>query len=373
MEINKKIVFEFNEEYDFDGKKYRIKSYERIVQNIKEEFEYKTALSYKINGKAECRILVACLDENGNELSEVYTESGRNFYTVKNTRKLRIRVVIYSFEEATVKIESGYVVPVKPYEKREVVLAAIAVEYGAPDRTYEMNLKDTLGAIDEAAEAKPDIIVCTETFFGRNVKGATFFDKAREICGEPMKKLCAKAKEYNTYLAFSVHYFNKNRNPQNMGILIGRNGEIVGTYAKTHITAGERIGGIEPGNEVKVFECDFGRVAFAICWDLFFPGFTENFLHQDVDVILNPTAGFEPERTSERAKETGAYIVTSTCYGKKDCRITAPSGEVVAEGNGNAYVSARVDLNKEYYVRWLSVDSYSTRKNVFHYERNTEV
>lgn len=373
MDKLEEITFENKVSVNFDGKKYNVEISECFVKKIQPEFVYKIDYPFKLNGNALVSILAAFLDKNGKELGKIYIENGKPFTTVKKTAMIKLQLVVSSKEKISLTANGGSIIPVGAYEKREVILAATAVGYDKPERTFEKNLEDTLAAIDKAAAAKPDIIVSTECFYGRNVKNLTTKQKSIAIDSEPILRFREKAKKYNTYIAFSLHIFNKDGNPENLGVLIDRKGEICGTYAKTHITMGERLGGIEPGDEPKVFDLDFGRVAFAICWDIFFPGYVEEYLHKGVDIILNPTAGFDAHRTSERAKETGAYIVTSATHKESESRITSPTGAFLDIGGDKGYVSAKVDLNKEYYVRWLSADSYSTRKNVFHYERNRNI
>ena len=51
---------------------------------------------------------------------------------------------------------------------------------------------------------------------------------------------------------------------------IASNGEIRGRYRKVNLWLPER-GYITPGDELPVFETQYGRVGLIICWDLMFP------------------------------------------------------------------------------------------------------
>ena len=69
--------------------------------------------------------------------------------------------------------------------------------------------------------------------------------------------------------------------------LIDRHGQIVGVYNKNQVTIGERIeSGILYGRETPVFACDFGRVAFAICFDLNFDGLRLKYVKAKPDLIV---------------------------------------------------------------------------------------
>jgi predicted amidohydrolase len=70
-----------------------------------------------------------------------------------------------------------------------------------------------------------------------------------------------------------------------VAVLIDRRGELVGMYAKMHPTDGEIDCGIVPGNEVGVFNTDFGRVGLAICFDVNWPEMWAQMAEQGADVV----------------------------------------------------------------------------------------
>ena len=73
---------------------------------------------------------------------------------------------------------------------------------------------------------------------------------------------------------------------RNSIVLLDRNGEIAGTYDKNHPTIGELEQGKLPGTEVPIVECDFGRVALVICFDLNFDRLREQVKAAKPDLIL---------------------------------------------------------------------------------------
>jgi len=176
-----KIPFEMNVLMNFDGKKYCVEKNECFVKKILPEYVYKIDFLYNLSGNGKVSLLAAFLDKNGKELAKIYIENGKEFTTVKKTAAIKIEIVVTSREKISLRADGGCLIPVKPYEKREAVLAAIALSYDKPERTFEKNLNDTLEAIDKAAEAKPDIIVSSECFYGRNVEGMSTLEKKVEI------------------------------------------------------------------------------------------------------------------------------------------------------------------------------------------------
>jgi predicted amidohydrolase len=54
---------------------------------------------------------------------------------------------------------------------------------------------------------------------------------------------------------------------RNSCVLLGRDGNIAGIYDKNFPTIGEMEEGIKASDQAPVFQCDFGRVAIAICFE----------------------------------------------------------------------------------------------------------
>ena len=369
---NSRIEFDINCRAEFKNDKYRMEMFECFVKKILPDYEYMIHLPVDVTGDAKYKLTVAYLREDGKELAMEYAESGKTFITVPKTDSVRIEIVAYSRSGGSVIAGRGYIEEIKPYEKREVTIAAVAAAY-REKRTREWNLKEACELIDRVSVHKPDLIALSEAFLGRQVPGSVY-DRAVTLDSEEVKTLLAKAKEHNTYICFSIHAFNENGNVQNMAVLAGRNGEIAGVYAKTHLTIGEYECGMEPGEIPGIFETDFGKIGVTICWDLFFPEFVRLYHLSDVDIIVNPTAGFDAARTVERAKESGTYIVVSGTKRHEHSRIVDPEGRVLDRGDAERkYVVTTVDLNKRNYVWYLSCSSYATRKNIFKNERVPEL
>ncbi len=371
--INDKITnLEISFKASFTEEKYSMDKIECFVKKINSEFEYVADIDIKTTGEARYKLFCAYISEKGKELAKDYIESGKPFVTVPGTESIMIQIIAYSKKGGTVTAKKGRLVPVGPYKKREAVIAAVADAYRGK-RTFERNLNNALEIIDKISAHKPDLIALSEAFYGRQVP-LPLKERAITLDSEPVKKLCEKAKKYKTYICFSIHAINKDGNIQNIAVMVGRDGNIVGTYAKTHLTMGEYESGMEPGDKPGIFETDFGKVGVCICWDLFFPEFVRQYHLMDADIIVNPTAGFNAARTEERAKDNGVYILVSGTKRHEHSRIVDPEGRKLDVADSERkYAVAKVDLNKKNYVWYLSSSSYSTRKNVFKNERVPEL
>ena len=69
---------------------------------------------------------------------------------------------------------------------------------------------------------------------------------------------------------------------------IDRQGEIKGRYCKVNLWHPER-GYITPGNELPVFDTNYGKVGLIICWDLVFPEVFRAMLQRGVELVFCPS------------------------------------------------------------------------------------
>src|SRR5690606_5272866 len=87
------------------------------------------------------------------------------------------------------------------------------------------------------------------------------------------------------YIAFgSIH--KTKAGLRNSLILLDRKGKLAGTYNKNFPTIYEMDAGIIPGKEVSVIQCDFGKVALAICFDLNFDELRLQYAKAKPDIVL---------------------------------------------------------------------------------------
>jgi len=69
---------------------------------------------------------------------------------------------------------------------------------------------------------------------------------------------------------------------------IDKSGTIKGKYRKVNLWLSERAY-ITPGNEVPIFETEYGRVGLIICWDLMFPEVFRSMVQQGVEIVICPS------------------------------------------------------------------------------------
>ena len=136
----------------------------------------------------------------------------------------------------------------------------------------------------------------------------------------------------------------------------------------------ELAAGIIPGDRIVTYDADFGKIGFAICWDLFFPEFVPLTAKDGAEILLNPTLGYHFDQNSMRAQDTGCYIITAGSQGKT-CVIMSPFKKdgVISDGEERGYAVAEIDLNYRHALPRLSAPSAAERPNVIKFESNYEI
>ena len=181
--------------------------------------------------------------------------------------------------------------------------------------------------------------------------GKTYADVAEAIPGPTTRRLGELAKSLGCYVVAGI-YEKAGPVVYNTSVLIGRRGEFVGSYRKTHLPREEVEGGITPGNSYPVFETDFGKVGMMICWDVQFPEPARSMAAKGAEVILLPIWGGNEILAKARAIENHVFLLSSS-YDMKTF-IVAPDGAVLAEASQESPVAvAELNLDRKIIQPWL--------------------
>ncbi|TWD53575.1 putative amidohydrolase [Agrobacterium vitis] len=155
----------------------------------------------------------------------------------------------------------------------------------------------------------------------------------------------------------------------NRGFVFGPNGQRICTYDKIHMFDVDLDNGeswresaaYEPGKDARIVDLPFGKLGFAICYDVRFPSLFRTEAMAGAEILTVPAAF--TRQTGEahwhvllraRAIENGAFVIAAAQAGlHEDGRetyghslIIDPWGKVLAEGPavGEAVVMAEIDL-----------------------------
>ena len=193
----------------------------------------------------------------------------------------------------------------------------------------------------------PDLIVLPEVC--DQPRGLNISDK-RQYCkvrgDQFLNYLASVAKENHCYIAYGDIRTDENNYSRNSGILIDRHGKIAGIYDKNFPTIRGMKKGSVPSNETPVFETDFGRLAFAICFDLNFDELKKQYAEQNPDIIVFFSMYHGGLEQAHWAYTNRAYFVGAVGVSNLPSEIRNPMGDVVATSSNHFhYIVSTVNLD----------------------------
>lgn len=179
---------------------------------------------------------------------------------------------------------------------RYVTLATIGAEpllFPTGSRFHGQEAVDRMidfwrGKIAQVLPSQPDLILLPECCDRYPEQGLVERLEYYTLRGDKIRDFFREqAKEHHCYIGYSAIRDGGNGTWRNSTQLIDRNGEIAGIYDKNHPVIEETTEGkILCGNSAPIIECDFGRVACAICFDLNFDELRLKYKTAKPDLIL---------------------------------------------------------------------------------------
>jgi len=130
------------------------------------------------------------------------------------------------------------------------------------------------------------------------------------------------AMQYNVNVVGGSQFVLEGERVQNVAFLLRRDGSIE-RQAKIHVTPNERKWwGVEPGDELAVFDTDRGKIAILICYDVEFPELARVAAARGASILFVPfntddRLGYERVRSCARARaiENQLYVAIAGCAG----------------------------------------------------------
>jgi predicted amidohydrolase len=153
--------------------------------------------------------------------------------------------------------------------------------------------------------------------------------------GEVEEAFARKAREHSCYIVVPSYLLEPKARKRcsNAALLVGRKGELVGIYRKTHLVVllerKTMEGGATPGKDVPVFNCDFGKLGIQICYDMDFADGWAELARHGAELIAWPTQSPKTSLPAARARQQRCYIVSSTW--RHNASIFEPTGKIVAQ------------------------------------------
>ncbi len=186
--------------------------------------------------------------------------------------------------------------------------------------------------IAQAAAERPDIICLPETFLEQNVVYSQLSQVAESVPGPTTDRVAALAREHGCYIICPLTVVRGERYT-NDAVLIDRQGQIVGSYAKMHpVVEGASFTSLEkgmtPGSDAAVFETDFGRIGMQICFDINWPASWAELKRRGAEIVFWSSAYDGGKHLNAHAWDQHCFVVSAVK--SERARIIDIMGETLA-------------------------------------------
>jgi predicted amidohydrolase len=178
---------------------------------------------------------------------------------------------------------------------------------------------------------KPDLIVLPEVCdrpAGMDEETKLNYYKTRN--NQILDYFASVAKKNNCYIIYGAMRLLEDGSWRNSAIILDRKGSVSGIYDKNFPTIGGMEGGTKAANDAPVFQCDFGTVACAVCFDLNFDELRLRYAAQNPDLIVFPSLYHGGLVQANWAYSCRAFFVGSIGIRNLPSQIRNPMGKVVA-------------------------------------------
>jgi predicted amidohydrolase len=221
--------------------------------------------------------------------------------------------------------------------------------------------------VEKAGEQGADVVLFPELILSAGYAlGERYRKVAERVPGPSLDNIAKLAAERKLYVIVGLAEKTDSGVLYDSAVMFDRKGKVLGKYRKSHIyPPTESI--FTRGQELPVFQTDFGTVGLLICYDLEFPETARIMALQGAEIIFHLAADWPqgvpglPERIfdlSFRARALENRIVLAICnrvgndpdlrsyfYGLS--RIIGTQGEIIASADqGEKMILADVDLEQ---------------------------
>lgn len=216
-----------------------------------------------------------------------------------------------------------------------------------PQQIVELMKAFWKGKMDQVLPDRPDLIVAPECC--DRPAGFPAEKRLEYYCtrGDQMRDFfAAAARENECYVAYSAEReIEEDHTWRNSTVILDRAGNVAGVYNKNHVVVEERTEcNTLYGKDAPVIECDFGRVACAICFDLNFDELRLKYVKAKPDLVVFCSAYHGGLMQRYWAYSCRAHFVGA--IPGAPCAVISPVGEILASStNYFEYVTAAVNLD----------------------------
>lgn len=207
---------------------------------------------------------------------------------------------------------------------RPVRIATISFQNGGKPLDQLVPLVDQQGALGT------DIISLQEACRGQSSDGST----EETLDGPTVTAMARLARKHQTYIVCPIDRRDGNQR-FNSAVLLDRTGKVVCVYDKIFpVWAQECMQNhVIPGKQVKVYDADFGRIGFAICFDVNWEPLWKQLANHHAELVIWPSA-YSAGRTLQAWAIAYNYYIVS-CTGRPDCHVYDIDGEEMLHDDRN--------------------------------------
>lgn len=204
-----------------------------------------------------------------------------------------------------------------------------------PGFNLDRNLRQACALLQQARSQGVDLAVLPETFALQHC--ANWDEKAEPMDGRVIATLSRQARKLGMGIAAGQATLEGGKR-YNSIVLLDRGGKVAAVYHKTFPTIWELERGIVPGTGACVVDTEFGRLGFAICYDLNFAQLRQEYRRLAPQMIVFASAFRGGLQARWWAFETRSYLVSAVI--DPQSVIVNPLGRIVAETDAWTRVAA---------------------------------
>lgn len=266
---------------------------------------------------------------------------------------------------------------------REITVATVQMkpELGHAENNL-VKMSDFISTI--TSQQKVDLIIFPELITSGYELGVQFTELAQRVPGPAINLMAQRAADAGVYIAFGLATKEKVESIlYNSAVLVGPEGELLGSYNKTHLRGEERMA-FREGFKLPVFDTgEIGRIGLLLGWDLAFPEVSRAMALDGAEVLCclaNWEASYIDEwKTLARARayENALFVAAANRVGQDvtmsfggESMIVGPRGRVFAALETDA--ESKKDLQREHQELLKEVQSLKEAKAALEAEKKVK-
>lgn len=261
------------------------------------------------------------------------------------------------------------------------VIRVAAVSFAPPLHNHQkdgVNIEAIAAVARQVAREKPDFICFPEICAcsgGAVAKGAAAAPELAPFVVEVSK--LAKELKVNLVIPFLEQWAGR---VYNTVPIVDRTGKLALVYRKNFPTTGEMEGGVSPGWEVPVAECDGVRVGAAVCFDLNYSEVAEQLEKGRARLVFWPSMFWGGRLLEAWALRYGFYIAAA--FGHESAIVDMSGRHLVRQGldtyqvrgkRAPPWAIAEINVDRELYHLDFNQDKFVAMREKYGPEIEIEV